>query len=118
MSTLPSLRIPSRKAEAAWKATVAPATGPAVRDRRDRSQLASTGLRLDSLHEIAAASPSLRTMPPRRLFMAGVAARAWGPVLWVVRRRDLFAPGLYQAGLAPERADLCRGGRTMPSCSR
>ena len=37
------------------------------------------------------------------LFLAGIAARAWGPVLWVVRRRDLFAPGLYQAGLAPHR---------------
>ena len=35
--------------------------------------------------------------------MAGAAARAWGPVLWVVRRRDLFAPGLYQAGLDPDR---------------
>ena len=46
------------------------------------------------------------------LFMAGIAARAWGPVLWVVRRRDLFAPGLSQAGLdaqarcsMPRRAD-------------
>lgn len=66
-------------------------------------KLASTGLRLDSLHEVAAASPSPSDDAAATLFLAGIAARAWGPVLWVVRRRDLFAPGLYQAGLAPER---------------
>ncbi|MEP7006863.1 MAG: protein ImuA, partial [Sphingomonas bacterium] len=60
------------------------------------SRLASTGLRLDSLHEIAAASPGMGDDAAATLFMAGIAARAWGPVLWVVRRRDLFAPGLYQ----------------------
>ena len=66
-------------------------------------RLASTGLRLDSLHEVAAATPSPSDDAAATLFLAGIAARAWGPVLWVVRRRDLFAPGLYQAGLAPER---------------
>jgi protein ImuA len=66
-------------------------------------KLASTGLRLDSLHEITAASPGPLDDAAATLFMAGIAARAWGPVLWVVRRRDLFAPGLYQAGLSPER---------------
>lgn len=66
-------------------------------------KLASTGLRLDSLHEISAASRGPSDDAAATLFMAGIAARAWGPVLWVVRRRDLFAPGLYQAGLAPER---------------
>ena len=67
------------------------------------AKLATTGLRLDSLHEIAAATPCPSDDAAATLFMAGIAARAWGPVLWVVRRRDLFAPGLYQAGLAPER---------------
>lgn len=66
-------------------------------------RLAPGGLRLDSLHEIAAASPAPSDDAAATLFMAGIAARAWGPVLWVVRRRDLFAPGLYQAGLAPGR---------------
>ena len=65
--------------------------------------LASTGLRLDSLHEVAAATPGPSDDAAATLFLAGIAARAWGPVLWVVRRRDLFAPGLFQAGLAPER---------------
>lgn len=67
------------------------------------AKLAANGLRLDSLHEIAAATATPADDAAATLFMAGIAARAWGPVLWVVRRRDLFAPGLYQAGLAPER---------------
>lgn len=67
------------------------------------SRLATTGLRLDALHEVAGASPGMGDDAAATLFMAGIAARAWGPVLWAVRRRDLFAPGLAQAGLAPER---------------
>ena len=67
------------------------------------SQLADGGLRLDGLHEVAAGTADLSDDAAATLFIAGVAARAWGPVLWVVRRRDLFAPGLYQAGLSPER---------------
>lgn len=65
--------------------------------------LANTGLRLDALHEVAAASPELADDAAATLFLAGIAARAWGPVLWVVRRHDLFAPGLAQAGLASTR---------------
>lgn len=67
------------------------------------SRLADGGLRLDALHEIAAATAHPGDDASATLFLAGIAARAWGPVLWVVRRRDLFAPGLYQAGLAPHR---------------
>jgi protein ImuA len=66
-------------------------------------RLATSGLRLDALHEIAPGSPGLGDDAAATLFTAGLAARAWGPVLWVVRRRDLFAPGLYQVGLSPER---------------
>ncbi|MBO9714711.1 MAG: protein ImuA [Sphingomonas sp.] len=65
--------------------------------------LADKGLRLDALHEIAGASADLADDCAATLFMAGIAARAWGPVLWVVRRRDLFAPGLAQSGLAHKR---------------
>lgn len=67
------------------------------------TKLATTGLRLDSLHEVAGASPGISDDAAATLFLAGIAARAWGPVLWVVRRRDLFAPGIAQAGLASER---------------
>ncbi|GHH22240.1 hypothetical protein GCM10008023_32060 [Sphingomonas glacialis] len=73
-------------------------------------RLAPGGLRLDSLHEISAASPAPSDDAAATLFMAGIAARAWGPVLWVVRRRDLFAPGLYQAGLAPGRLIYAEAG--------
>lgn len=66
-------------------------------------KLAHEGLRLDALHEVAGATACLSDDACATLFIAGIAARAWGPVLWVVRRRDLFAPGLYQAGLAPHR---------------
>lgn len=66
-------------------------------------KLANEGLRLDALHEIAGATPCLSDDAAATLFIAAIAGRAFGPVLWVVRRRDLFAPGLYQAGLKPER---------------
>lgn len=62
-------------------------------------RLANGGLRLDALHEVAGAGSDMADDCAATLFMAGIAARAWGPVLWVVRRRDLFAPGLSQAGL-------------------
>lgn len=67
------------------------------------ARLADGGLRLDALHEIAGATPSLGDDASATLFTAGIAARAWGPVLWVVKRRDLFAPALDRVGLADER---------------
>lgn len=67
------------------------------------ARLANGGLRLDALHEVAGAGTDMADECAATLFMAGIAARAWGPVLWVVRRRDLFAPGLAQAGLDPKR---------------
>jgi protein ImuA len=67
------------------------------------SRLADSGLRLDALHEVAASSIDLADDCSATLFLAGIAARTWGPVLWVVRRRDLFAPGLSQVGLAAKR---------------
>ena len=67
------------------------------------SRLSDHGLRLDALHEIAGASADMADDCAATLFMAGIAARAWGPVLWVVRRRDLFAPGLSQSGLDHKR---------------
>ena len=37
------------------------------------------------------------------LFAAGILARRKGPVLWCLRQRDLFAPGLAGVGLHPDR---------------
>lgn len=67
------------------------------------SRLGDGGLRLDALHEVAGGSSDMADECSATLFLAGIAARAWGPVLWVVRRRDLFAPGLFQSGLDHKR---------------
>ena len=66
-------------------------------------RLADGGVRLDALHEVTGESAAWGDDAAATLFVAGIVARAVGPVLWVVRARDLFAPGLYQAGLHPER---------------
>jgi len=65
--------------------------------------LADGGLRLDALHEVSSPGAGWGDDAAAVLFAAGVAARTRGEVLWVVRSRDLFAPGLYQAGLAAAR---------------
>ena len=73
-------------------------------DRR----LAGGGL-APGLHEAAAAAPSANDEAAATLFLAALAARfsrrgeGKGQVLWALTRRDLFAPGLAQAGLTPDR---------------
>jgi protein ImuA len=66
-------------------------------------QLADGGLRLDALHEVSSRSSGWGDDAAAVLFVAGIAARTTGTVLWVVRSRDLFAPGLFQAGLDASR---------------
>ena len=73
-------------------------------------RLAGGGL-LSALHEAAAASLAPGDDAAATLFLAALAARfsraaGAGQVLWAVARRDLFAPGLAQAGLTPDRL-LC-----------
>lgn len=65
--------------------------------------LVDGGLRLDALHEVAGHTPALADERAATLFVAGIAARTWGPILWVVRRRDLFAPRLERVGLTTDR---------------
>jgi protein ImuA len=61
------------------------------------------------LHEAAPATPAPNDEAAATLFLAALAARfaiargKGGQVLWALTRRDLFAPGLAQAGLAPDR---------------
>lgn len=61
------------------------------------------------LHEAAPASLSPNDEAAATLFLAALAARfarargESGQVLWALARRDLFAPGLAQAGLTPDR---------------
>jgi len=70
-------------------------------------RLAGGGLARAALHEATAASAALGDEAAATLFLAAAAARAAaagdGTVLWALTRRDLFAPGLASAGLAPER---------------
>jgi protein ImuA len=71
-------------------------------DRR----LAGGGIAVPGLHEIAGAGLGLSHDAAATLFLAGIGARLGGGkgiVLWALSRRDLFAPGLAQGGLGPER---------------
>ena len=71
-------------------------------------RLAGGGLAGAGLHEVAGATPAPGDDAAATLFLAASAAcfaiaEGAGIVLWALARRDLFAPGLAQAGLAPGR---------------
>lgn len=69
-------------------------------------RLADGGLSTAALHEVAASAPTLAEDAAATLFLAGIAARFAGKgssALWAVSRFDLYAPGLEQAGLSPDR---------------
>ncbi|MBJ6127376.1 ImuA family protein [Microvirga splendida] len=81
--------------------------GVSVLDRH----LPGKGLTLGSLHEVIEEGPASEFAGTATFFTAGIAARLKGPVLWCLTRRDLFAPGLMQVGLHPDRviyAETCR----------
>ncbi|WP_134681423.1 ImuA family protein [Paracoccus ravus] len=61
------------------------------------------GLALGCLHEVAGGGNGAIDAAAASCFAAGIAARLPGQVLWCVTRADLFAPGLEQAGLSPDR---------------
>jgi protein ImuA len=67
------------------------------------SHLPSGGLALGSLHEVIEGGQAAEFAGAATLYVAGIAARLKGPVLWCLNRRDLFAPGLARAGLHPNR---------------
>jgi protein ImuA len=75
--------------------------------------LAGGGLDGAGLHEIAGASESWSDDAAATLFAAGIAARfAASPgvsTLWALTRFDLYAPGLEQAGLAPDHILYAQG---------
>jgi len=75
------------------------------------SRLAAGGLATAALHEAAGDRPGLPDEAAATLFLASIAARREGMVLWALARRDLFAPGIAQAGLAPERLLYAECGR-------
>lgn len=77
------------------------------------ARIAGGGLADAGVHEIAGATGDYSDDAAATLFLAGIAGRragAAGTVLWVIGRRDLFAPGLAQAGLAPERLLVAEAG--------
>jgi protein ImuA len=76
-------------------------------DRR----LADGGLAVAALHEAAADRPGLPDEAATSLFLASIAARREGAVLWALARRDLFAPGLAGVGLKPGRVLYAECGR-------
>ncbi|HWT13404.1 MAG TPA: protein ImuA [Allosphingosinicella sp.] len=103
---LAALRAEVRRIENGGRAVAVPCLpfGVAAVD----SRLAGGGLAIAALHEAAPATPALGDDAAATLFLAAVAARlsrarGEGIVLWALSRRDLFAPGLAQAGLTPER---------------
>lgn len=79
-------------------------------DAVDR-RLAGGGLAAAALHEAAGDRPGLSDGAAATLFLASLAARTRGIVLWALARRDLFAPALEQAGLAPDRLLCAECGR-------
>ena len=74
------------------------------------ARLPGGGLALGALHEVAGGGAGAVDGAASALFAAGLAARTQGQVLWCVTRPDLFAPALFQAGLAPERVIYVEAG--------
>lgn len=91
----------------------APALSFGIAPLDDR--LADNGLDGAGLHEVAAASSELSDDAAATLFVAGIAARfASEPgftILWALTRFDLYAPGLEQVGLGPERIFYAQGSK-------
>ena len=69
------------------------------------------GLALAALHEVTGSGIDVEFAAGPALFAAGILARRPGPVVWVLERRDLFAPGLAAAGLHPGRVTYVEAGR-------
>ena len=62
------------------------------------------GLKRGALHEFGEGpGAAAQHAAAATLFAAGIAARLDGAILWITAARDLFAPGLACAGLAPDR---------------
>tara|TARA_B100000378_G_scaffold191493_2_gene155680 strand:- start:1047 stop:1841 length:795 start_codon:yes stop_codon:yes gene_type:complete len=80
-------------------------------------RLATGGIDGAGLHEFAAASSSLNDDAAATLFLAGIAARfAADPertVCWAMTVFDLYAPGLQQVGLEPDKLLYAQGRKDV-----
>jgi protein ImuA len=74
------------------------------------AHLPGGGLVRGALHEVMGGQNNPSHEAAATLFTAAIAARLDGPVLWVMKRRDLFAPGLAQVGLHPDRVLYAEAG--------
>jgi protein ImuA len=76
------------------------------------------GLAHGALHEVAGGGNGAIDGAAAALFVAGIAARTEGPILWCLARHDLFAPGIAQAGLDPDRVIYveCHDEKTVLAC--
>ncbi|ESQ87617.1 damage-inducible mutagenesis protein [Asticcacaulis sp. AC460] len=74
------------------------------------ARLPGGGLTLGALHEVAGRDQGVVDGAAAALFVAGIAARTKGHVLWCLTQADLFAPGLAQAGLDPQRVICVEAG--------
>lgn len=74
------------------------------------SRLPTGGLALGALHEVAGGGNGAIDGAAAALFVAGIAARTKGKVLWCMTRPDLFAPALAQAGLSSDRVIYVEAG--------
>jgi protein ImuA len=71
------------------------------------------GVARAALHEVAGDGSDAEHGAAAALLVAGLLARARGPVLWVSERFDLFAPALAGVGLAAERVVHVEAGRDV-----
>lgn len=65
--------------------------------------LPGSGLSYGALHEFAGGGSGTVDGAAAALFVAGIAARTKGPIVWCLTRPDLFFPALAQVGLHPDR---------------
>jgi len=74
------------------------------------SALPTGGLALGSVHEAIGGGPDAGFGTTATLFIAGILARTQGPIIWAISRRDLFAPGLADVGVHPDRVIYVEAG--------
>ncbi|PWC26470.1 ImuA family protein [Teichococcus aestuarii] len=71
------------------------------------------GLARGALHEVAGAGANVEHASAAALLVAGILARAGGPVLWASEHFDLFAPALAGVGLPGSRVVHVEAGRSV-----
>lgn len=69
------------------------------------------GLARGALHEFAGGGAGAVDGAAAALFVAGIAARTKGKIVWCLTRPDLFFPALAQAGLDANRVIFVEGDR-------